>query len=130
MDVFTTHGAFSWSELTTTDVEAAKRFYGELLGWKFRDMEMPGGHYTTCQVGDVSVAGIMKAPKPDVPVGWGCYVTVANIDDAVAQVPKLGGKVLVPIFEVPTVGRMAVIEDPQGAMLSLVTYATPAETAK
>jgi hypothetical protein len=123
MDVFTTHGAFSWSELTTSDVAGARQFYGKLFGWQFRDMEMANGSYTTCQVGESSVAGMMKQPEPDTPVGWGCYVTVRNIDDTVKQVTALGGKVLMPPFEVPTVGRMAVIQDPQGAMLSVITYA-------
>ena len=83
MDVFTTPGAFSWSELLTTDPAAAKAFYSKLFGWSTKDMQMPSGAYTTCQVGEESVAGIMQVPAEaaGMPPMWGVYVTVADVDD-------------------------------------------------
>jgi hypothetical protein len=128
MDVFKTHGAFSWCELMTTDPEAAREFYTQLFGWGSTPMEMPNGTYTTLQVGEASVAGLMKIP-PDakgMPPNWGCYVTVDNVDATCKRVEQLGGKIIMPVMEVPTVGRMAVIQDPQGAVLSVITYAGPA----
>jgi predicted enzyme related to lactoylglutathione lyase len=112
----------------TTDVAAAKAFYRELFGWALRDMDMPSGPYTTCQVGDTSVAGIMKMPAdaPPMPPSWGCYVTVDDVDATAKKTAGLGGKVLVPAMDIPNVGRMAVIQDPQGAVLSVITYAMPA----
>jgi hypothetical protein len=128
MDVFKTHGAFSWAELMTTDPEAARDFYTKLFGWGSKAMDMPNGTYTTLQVGEMSIAGLMKIPAdapPGMPPNWGCYVTVNDVDATCARVKQLGGKVVMPVFEVPTVGRMAVIQDPQGAVLSIITYNMP-----
>jgi predicted enzyme related to lactoylglutathione lyase len=127
MDIFNTHGAFSWAELMTTDAEAAREFYTKLFGWGSKSMDMPNGQYTTLQVGETSVAGLMKIPADSagMPPNWGCYVTVDDVEATCAQVKKLGGSVVMPPFEVPSVGRMAVIKDPQGAVLSVITYAAP-----
>jgi predicted enzyme related to lactoylglutathione lyase len=124
MDVYKTHGAFSWSELMTTDVEAAKGFYSQLFGWSARDMEMPNGTYTTVQAGEASVGGIMKIPAEaqGMPPAWGVYVTVDNVDETLVQAAKLGGAVVMPPMDVPGVGRMAVVRDPQGATFSVITY--------
>jgi len=125
MDVFKTHGAFSWSELMTTDPKAAVAFYGQLFGWKSKDMDMGTGAYHVQNVGESGIGGIMSMPPgapPGMPPMWGCYVTVTNVDETVAQAEKLGGKVVMPIMKVPGVGRMAVIADPQGAVLSVITY--------
>lgn len=127
MDVFKTHGAFSWSELMTTDPEAAAAFYGQLFGWKSEAMDMGTGAYHVQKLGEPAIGGIMGMP-PDAPKGmppmWGCYVTVTDVDATVAQAVKLGGKVVMPIMKVPGVGRMAAIADPQGAVLSVITYET------
>lgn len=125
MDVYKTHGAFSWSELMTTDVEGAKSFYTKLFGWGAREMAMPTGNYTTMQVGEASVGGVMKIPAEaeGMPPCWGVYVTVNNVDETLAQATQIGGKVVMPAMEVPGVGRMAVISDPQGATFSVITYA-------
>ncbi len=56
------------------------------------------------------------------PPAWGCYVTVDQVDATVARVTALGGKVVVPAMDIPGVGRMAVIADPQGATLSVMQY--------
>lgn len=128
MDVFKTHGAFSWCELMTTDPDAAREFYTQLFGWGSKAMDMPNGTYTTLQVGEASVAGLMKIPADaaGMPPNWGCYVTVDDVDATCKKVEQLGGKVCMPVMEVPTVGRMAVIQDPQGAMVSIITYSMPA----
>ncbi len=124
MDVYKTHGAFSWSELMTTDPKAAAEFYGSLFGWTVQTMDMGTGPYHVVKAGDTSVGGIMGMPPGEAPMpsAWGCYVTVDNVDETLARCTALGGKVLVPPMEVPTVGRMAVIQDPQGATLSVMTY--------
>ena len=57
------------------------------------------------------------------PPAWGCYITVDNVDETMAKCTALGGKTLVPPMDVPTVGRMAVLQDPQGAVFSVMTYA-------
>ena len=125
MDTYKTHGAFSWSELMTSDPEAASKFYGALFGWTVEMMDMGTGPYNVVKVGDTSVGGIMGKP-PGTPAGmpsmWGCYVTVTNVDETLAKVRNLGGKVLMEPMDIKGVGRMAVIQDPQGAALSVITY--------
>lgn len=126
MNPYDTHGAFSWSELMTSDPEAASRFYGPLFGWKTEVNDMGTGPYHVIKLGDVSIGGIMGKPPgsaPDMPSMWGCYVTVKDIDRTVAQARALGGAVLMEPMGVKGVGRMAVIADPQGAALSVIQYA-------
>lgn len=127
MDVYKTQGCFSWAELTTTDPAAAAQFYAQLFGWEVKAPLAEMGDYRIVNVGGVGVAGIMPPPPgaPAMPPNWGCYVTVNDTDETVKKCLSLGGKVLVPAMDVPTVGRMAVLQDPQGAMLSVIAYATP-----
>ncbi len=110
-------GTFSWVDLTTSDSEAAKSFYGELLGWEFDDNEIPGGGtYSMCLVGGESAAAI--APQTDkFPPHWNSYVTVAGADEAAARVKELGGTVIEQPFDVMEAGRMALLQDPTGAAL-------------
>lgn len=117
-------GKFSWNELMTTDVKGAKAFYGELFGWTMQDIKPGSMDYTMVKLGDTEVAGIMAIPASEagMPPTWGAYVTVTNVDALVPRVEKLGGKVFMPPQDIPDVGRFAVIQDPQGAMLSLITY--------
>jgi len=128
MDAFQTPGAFSWCELMTTDPTASTTFYGELLGWTVEPMNM-GMPYNVLKVGDAAIGGIMGMPpgaQPGMPPMWMCYVTVADVDATVKRVEGLGGKVHMPPTDIPTVGRFSIIQDPQGAMLNLITYAAPA----
>jgi predicted enzyme related to lactoylglutathione lyase len=130
MDAYTTHGAFSWSELMTSDPEAALGFYQKLFGWTTQSMPMPQGTYHVVKAGDTSIGGIMKMPPEaaagGMPPTWGCYVTVKDVDACATQAQSFGGKVLHGPVDIPTVGRFAVIADPQGAWLNIITYAPPA----
>ena len=125
MNPFETHGAFSWSELMTSDPKAACDFYGKVFGWKVETSDMGTGPYHVLKVGDASVGGIMGKPPgtpKDMPSMWGSYVTVANLDETLAAVKRLGGGVLMEPMDVKGVGRMAGIRDPQGAALSVIQY--------
>lgn len=108
-------GTFSWVDLTTSDSEAAKSFYGDLLGWEFEDSQIPGGgDYSFCRVGGDNVAGI--APSTEgFPPHWNSYVTVTSADDASERAKVLGGTVVEEPFDVMEAGRMALIRDPTGA---------------
>jgi hypothetical protein len=124
-DVFKTPGAVSWTELVTSDAKGACEFYGKLFGWKTETMDMGSGPYHVIKVGDAAIGGIMDKPPgvpADMPPMWGAYVTVGNLDETLAAVKKLGGGVLMEPMDVQTVGRMAVIRDPQGAALSVIQY--------
>jgi uncharacterized protein len=125
MDVMKTHGAFSWSELATTDPAAAADFYAKLFGWTAKEMGAEMGNYRVVSVGDTGIGGIMAMPDgaPPMPPHWGCYVTVDNVEQTLERCTTLGGKVVVPPMDIPGVGRMAVLQDPQGAVLSVIAYA-------
>jgi uncharacterized protein len=117
-------GTFSWTDLSTTDQEAAKRFYGELFGWHADDMptgDESGTVYTMMFVDGKQVAAI--APQPEAardagaPPAWNSYVTVESADAAAVRAGELGATVAMPPFDVLDAGRMAGIVDPQGAFL-------------
>ena len=118
------HGSISWSELMTSDVPAAKKFYGELFGWKFEDMPMENMDYTVVSVNDDEVAGIMPFPpdSPPMPPNWGLYITVDNVDEVAEKATGYGAKVSMPPQDIPEVGRFCVLQDPQGAYISIITY--------
>lgn len=119
---FTTPGAFSWYSLQTTDVEGAKAFYSALFGWNYRVDEMGMGPYTTFQVGEVGMGGIIPVMAEGIPTHWSGYVTVGDTDAAVATAAANGGSVIMPPMDIPTVGRIAAIQDPTGGMINLVKY--------
>ena len=126
MDVYKTHGAFSWNELMTTDPEAALKFYQPLFGWTIEKMTMPGMVYNVVKTSDASVGGIMKLPKEaaagGMPPTWVSYVTVDDVDATAKRATELGGKVVHGPTDIPGVGRFAVIVDPQGAAVNVITY--------
>ncbi len=130
-DVFQQHGAFSWCELMTTDTTAAEAFYRQVFGWVLEDTPVSGIPYRTIKVGDQQVGGMMSMPpnSPEMPPAWGLYVTVADVETSVKLVEELGGKVLMPPTDIADVGKFAIIQDPQGAALSIITYSTMAPVA-
>jgi predicted enzyme related to lactoylglutathione lyase len=124
-EAFKTHGAFSWCELMTTDAAAAKAFYSRLFGWDTEDMSMPGMTYTVVKVGDKGIGGIMPIPQEAKGMAsrWGSYVTVDDVDATARTAEELGAIICVPPRDIPNVGRFCVIQDPQGAVISAITYA-------
>lgn len=111
-------GQFCWNELMTTDVAAAKTFYTRLLGWTTEPFG-GGMDYTVLKKDNTSVGGLMQAPQPGIPAQWLAYVLVEDVDATAAQAAKLGGKVCKAPFDVPEVGRIAIVTDPQGAAFGL-----------
>lgn len=119
-----TNGNISWSELTTSNPQAAVEFYGALFGWQFDVMPMPEGTYYVASNQGEKIAGIMQAP-PDIahlPANWGQYVTVKDIDETAHQITALGGNIIVPKTAIPSVGEFILFQDPQGAVLSVIQY--------
>jgi predicted enzyme related to lactoylglutathione lyase len=116
-------GTFSWADLGTTDLEGAKSFYSELFGWHFEDM--PAGDsmiYSMASKNGKSVAACYEM-TPEMrdqgaPPVWMCYVTVANVEESVRRARELGATVVQEPLDVFDSGRMALIADPQGAMLA------------
>jgi len=118
------NGLFSWNELMSTDVEASRKFYSELLGWTAKEMPMPTGTYYVFHAGEQQAAGLMAMPPQakGIPTYWGSYVTVADVDALTAQAARMGARILVPPMDVPGVGRFSTFQDPQGGVLSVITY--------
>jgi len=114
-------GSFCWIELATTDQNAAKNFYSSLFGWAPQDMPMgPNDFYTIFKLhGRDAAAGCTLRPEQraqGVPPHWMIYIAVDNADAAVTKAQQLGGKILAPAFDVMDAGRMAVVQDPTGAV--------------
>ena len=120
------HGHFYWNELMTSDVGKAKAFYANTLGWTYDEMAMPNGTYYVIKDGEAPIGGLMAMPN-DAPAGvqphWFAYIAVDDVDKRVAALEKEGGKVMKPAFDVPGVGRIAVVADATGAMMGWMTPA-------
>ncbi|HVF27378.1 MAG TPA: VOC family protein [Pyrinomonadaceae bacterium] len=117
------HGAVCWNELSTTNVEAAKSFYSELLGWTLKESQIGTVNYTEFYVGGKPSGGMvqMGAEFGNMPSHWMAYIAVEDVDASVKRVEALGGKVCVPPTDIPNTGRFCVINDPTGATISLIT---------
>ncbi len=113
------HGTFSWADLNTTDVEGAKRFYGELFGWELEDMDAGEDMTYSMATLEGRHTGAIFQGDGTLPPHWNSYVTVDDVDAMPEQVTAAGGKVVVEPFDVMDVGRMACIQDPTGAFLNL-----------
>lgn len=106
-----------WYELMTTDRNAAEAFYTKVIGWTAKPFEGASQPYTIFyRRGDVSVAGVMARPEGmNAPPFWAMYVGVPKLEEATAHIRRLGGSEVSPVIDVPTVGRMQMMKDPQGA---------------
>jgi len=120
-------GRILWYELMTTDMDAAERFYTAVVGWTTTVMSEPPNPYKMWMRSEnTPVGGLMPIPDGmSFPPHWGMYVGVPNLEAAVAQVEKLGGSALSPLTDIPGIGRMRTMADPQGAAFSLYEPATP-----
>jgi len=117
-------GTFCWVELGTTDGEGAKRFYSQLFGWESTDSPVgPNMVYTMLKQDGKDVGGLYQLPPEmkdqGVPPHWLSYVSVTSADEASSQSKQLGGKLMKEPFDVMDAGRMAVIQDPTGAVFAV-----------
>ncbi len=122
-------GSWCWSELHSRDVDGSKAFYEQAFGWS---SETHGGEmpYTEFSIDGRTFAGMMAMMPtipPQVPTFWLSYFAVDDTDASVAKVQELGGSVMMPAMDVATVGRFAIVGDPQGAAFGLITLNQPAE---
>ncbi len=127
-------GRFVWYELMTTDTDAAKKFYPELIGWGTQPWEQDDS-YTMWTNNGAPLGGLMILPEEakaaGAPPHWLAYVATPDVDGTAKQATKLGGKVLKEPTDIPNIGRFAVIADPQGAVFAAYagTGTPPAEQA-
>ncbi|MGF1624735.1 MAG: VOC family protein [Alphaproteobacteria bacterium] len=120
-------GTFMWNELLTTDVESARAFYSDVVGWTRDSVPMPGepgAQYHLWKAGEDTAGGMMAMSGPQfagTPPHWMCYVHVADVDTCAGKVEAAGGKLAAAPFDVPGIGRICIIVDPTGAALGLIT---------
>ncbi|WP_247653774.1 VOC family protein [Labrenzia sp. PHM005] len=111
----------------TRDVEKAKEFYGKSLGWTFAEMPMEGGGtYLIANPGEKPACGLFEMNGPDyegLRDHWFSYIAVDNIDDRLALAKENGGEIVRPPFDVPGIGRIALLKDSSGAAQGWMTPA-------
>ncbi len=113
------HGDFIWYELLTSDADAAQRFYGDVVGWTYADSGNSAVDYRIGSAGEHGVCGLMAITPEMAEHGarptWLGYIAVDDVDRCVESVEHGGGKTLMPAMDMPDVGRIAMVTDPQGA---------------
>jgi predicted enzyme related to lactoylglutathione lyase len=111
-------GKFVWFECITPDPRRAQAFYAEVLGWKVTPMNMGDRTYDMIALGERPIGGYIKADAGARPY-WRACLSVADVDAATREAAAAGAKILEQPFDMPTVGRIATIADPQGAVVRL-----------
>lgn len=120
------HGDFIWYELLTSDPGAAQAFYGPMLGWSF----VNAGHdvgmdYFICSTAESAVGGLAQVPAgAPMPPAWLGYIGVDDVDRMIESITHAGGKVHMPPMDIPNVGRIALVTDPQGAVFYVMRGAS------
>lgn len=124
-------GRHVWSELMTTDTKVAETFYDRVVGWTSEPSAASPMPYTQFKrSGGQAVAGLMERPNGmNMPPFWAMYIAVPKLEDAVAQIQRLGGSALSGVIDVPQVGRMQMLTDPQGAAFYVIQPASGEQPA-
>jgi len=116
-----TPGRFVWFDLTVPDIDGAKAFYTDIVGWQAE--KWPGGDYVIWHAAKEGIGGIMKLTpemkQRGAPPNWMGYVASDDVDASARRAEKLGGRIIVPGTDIPDTGRFAVVADPQGAVFGL-----------
>jgi predicted enzyme related to lactoylglutathione lyase len=125
------HGGYIWYELMTTDAEAAKAFYDKVVGWDFGEGAAEYQGYRMINTADGGFAGGVMPLTGDMQQHgarptWLGYIDVADVDQAVTSIEGAGGKALMPAMDIPNVGRIAMVADPQGAPFYVMKPIPPA----
>lgn len=122
------HGDFIWYDLMTSDINAAKTFYGPLLGWTFKDSGQSDRDYHLASMNGHSICGFMQIPEGvDIPSYWLGHIAVGDIQGAALAIKNDGGQVLMEPWEIPNVGWIAYVADPQGAMFYIMQPSSPGD---
>jgi predicted enzyme related to lactoylglutathione lyase len=117
--MFTPKGKFGWYELMTSDTKAAGKFYSDVVGWTTQDVSSADGmQYTTFNLGEVGIAGMLNIPGH---TAWVGYIAVDDVDAHIEKIVEAGGKLWKPATDVPGMLRFAVMSDPQGAAIVVFT---------
>lgn len=116
------HGAFCWNELLTNDLKKSGEFYTALFGWTASEQDMGGINYTVFMNGERPAGGMMEINKDLGEVGpyWLVYFAVNDCDVLADKASSLGGEILSPPMDTPEIGRIAVLNDSQGAVFAVI----------
>jgi uncharacterized protein len=115
-----TPGTFCWVDLVVENQDAAKAFYSGMFGWDYEDFPTPDGSvYSVARIDGQAVAAVVPLPDPSMPPHWNCYVSVEDADAVAGRAAELGATIVLPAGDVGDSGRVAILQDPQGAILSL-----------
>jgi len=122
-------GQFGWLELLSRDTAASASFYGHLFGWEAEPYSPQGRAsdappYTIFKLGGNKIAGMVK-PSVDSPTQWVPYVVVEDVEVSLARAVDLKAAVILPVMDIGEVGRIAVVQDPQGAILGFHEFPKP-----
>lgn len=120
------HGSFFWNELMTRDTERARKFYADTIGWSFDPMPMQdGGTYWVAKAGDGKPAGGIFEMKGScfegVPEHWMPYLAVDDVDKRAEKAVAAGATLMRPLFDIPGIGRIAILKEPGGAAVGWIT---------
>lgn len=119
------HGHFHWNELMSWDVEKAKAFYAETLGWTFERMNMgPQGVYWVAMSGDEAAGGMYEMNEENfegMPEAWCSYIAVDDVDARVEKAKAAGANIMGGPFDIPDIGRVAMVREPGGALVGWIT---------
>ena len=126
-EVVNENGALTWNELATNDIEKAKEFYTSLLGWSAQEMKFDELDYTVFKNGDKDAGGMLEIQKEwgDIPPNWAVYFAVDDCDGTVEKAKALGGQVVNPATDWEGVGRIAFLNDSQGAIFAALQPENP-----
>lgn len=113
------HGKVNWTELWTPDGRAAQKFYAGLFGWVFESMPGSEGSYLLAKKNRKTICGIFEWNDPQ-SNRWFTHFTVDDVDKSVAGALAAGGAIIKPAFDIPGVGRVAIITDAAGASVGLI----------
>lgn len=122
------HGQICWRELRTKDLEASLEFYSRLFGWELKQSGVTNMPYREIVMDGTAHGGMMAIDEnwpPGVPSHWASYIAVTNADETAAKITEKGGSVMVPPFDAPGVGRMAMVADPSGANFAIIQFTQP-----
>ena len=121
------HGRFIWCELMTPDTAGGKAFYGDVVGWTSVDMAGPDGPYTRFETDGYGVGGMMRLSDAhtagNVPPNWTGYICSDDVDADAEKARRLGGSIMGAPWDIPGIGRVAIIADPSGAVFAMMTPA-------
>ncbi|MGC0418871.1 VOC family protein [Embleya sp. AB8] len=121
-------GALCWTELYTPDRVAATAFYHSVFDWNYQDFESPGGIYSLAYPGrdvDAMHGGLMQVDPAQSAPQWQIYIGVADCDASFARAIELGATELMAPYDIPDVGRIAMLEDPFGARFAMIKGILP-----